>query len=198
VEVRTARPADLERCAEIQHLEPSREVAALMPSIDGARRLTLDVLRHAAEHEVVVADDGGTVVGFALTSTSSGSLRSYAVSAVRAFGVIGTVRLVAMGWSRQRVDFPRPDGMTLAELHVDPARRGEGIGGRLLDEVIHRHGDRPLSLTTRSDNPARRLYERHGFGVVSEKRDDAYERRTGSPGRVLMVRPARADGGSRR
>jgi ribosomal protein S18 acetylase RimI-like enzyme len=73
---------------------------------------------------------------------------------------------------------------------VDPARRGQGIGARLLDSVIALAGERPVSLTTRIDNPAQHLYVRHGFHVVEEKRHAAYEARTGSPGRVLMVRPA--------
>jgi hypothetical protein len=45
-----------------------------------------------------------------------------------------------------------------------------------------------LSLTTAITNPARRLYERNGYGVVGEKRDAEYERITGVPGRVLMVK----------
>jgi ribosomal protein S18 acetylase RimI-like enzyme len=81
------------------------------------------------------------------------------------------------------------DSCKLIELHVDPARRGQGIGAVLLDAVIALAGDRPVSLTTRIDNPARHLYERHGFAVVEEKRNASYEARTGSPGRVLMVRP---------
>ena len=94
------------------------------------------------------------------------------------------------GWPRQKVDLTMPAGsLKLIELNVDPARRGQGIGARLLEAVIDRAGNRPVSLTTRIDNPARHLYERHGFDVVEEKRHPAYEARTGSPGRVLMVRP---------
>jgi ribosomal protein S18 acetylase RimI-like enzyme len=64
----------------------------------------------------------------------------------------------------------------------------------LLTHVIESAAGRQLSLTTRSDNPARRLYERHGFVVRNERTHHAFERRTGSPGRILMVRPATAQG----
>jgi len=37
-------------------------------------------------------------------------------------------------------------------------------------------------------NPARRLYERHGFGVVETRTDPTYERYTGIAGRHLMVK----------
>jgi ribosomal protein S18 acetylase RimI-like enzyme len=66
---------------------------------------------------------------------------------------------------------------------------GAGGSTRLLEEVIDAAEGRPLSLTTRSDNPARRLYERHGFAVTAEKSHRAFERRTGAAGRILMVRP---------
>jgi hypothetical protein len=45
-----------------------------------------------------------------------------------------------------------------------------------------------MCLETGSANPARRLYERHGFEVVETKLDSGYERLTGSPGRILMVK----------
>jgi ribosomal protein S18 acetylase RimI-like enzyme len=53
-------------------------------------------------------------------------------------------------------------------LAVDPARQGEGIGGRLLEAGIERareRGARRLMLRVLSTNEARRLYERHGFIV---------------------------------
>ena len=82
-----------------------------------------------------------------------------------------------------------PDGCKLIEIHVDPTRRGEGVGGLLVDAVIDLAGTRAVSLTTRIDNPVRPLFERKGSAVVEEKRHAAYETRTGSPGRVPMVRP---------
>jgi ribosomal protein S18 acetylase RimI-like enzyme len=83
-----------------------------------------------------------------------------------------------------------PAGPKLVELQTHPSRRGTGVGTALLGHILERVGARPLSLTTRSDNPARRLYERHGFGIAAEKTHRAFERRTGAKGRILMVRPA--------
>jgi ribosomal protein S18 acetylase RimI-like enzyme len=63
--------------------------------------------------------------------------------------------------------------------------------GGLIDEVeAHvRAEDAPrISLTTGSNNPARRLYERHGYEHADEKLDARYERLTGVPGRVLLVK----------
>jgi ribosomal protein S18 acetylase RimI-like enzyme len=45
-----------------------------------------------------------------------------------------------------------------------------------------------ISLTTTTDNPARRLYERNGFRCVQQRTNARYERLTGSEGRVLMVK----------
>jgi putative acetyltransferase len=64
------------------------------------------------------------------------------------------------------------------ELQTHPARRGTGVGTLLLEHVIEATDGRSLSLTTRSNNPARRLYERHGFTVQAEKSHRAFERRT--------------------
>ena len=60
-------------------------------------------------------------------------------------------------------------------LAVDPGRQGEGIGGRLLEAGIERareRGARRLLLRVLATNePARRLYERHGFAVEGTVRD---------------------------
>ncbi|MFK5634630.1 ribosomal protein S18-alanine N-acetyltransferase [Ornithinimicrobium sp. LYQ103] len=59
------------------------------------------------------------------------------------------------------------DVMTIA---VDPARRGAGLGGQLV-EVLHEEGARAgagaMMLEVRADNePARQLYSRRGYAVV--------------------------------
>ena len=45
-----------------------------------------------------------------------------------------------------------------------------------------------MSLSTNTANPARRLYERHGFRIVETRTDSTYERLTGIEGRHLMVK----------
>ena len=63
------------------------------------------------------------------------------------------------------------DLMTLA---VAPDHRGHGLGELLLDEVEARAGDRgaqALMLEVRADNaPARALYDRRGFVVLTVRR----------------------------
>lgn len=175
---------------EVMFAEPGVEQLAFMPTIEGARRFTLEIWRLAGTEEFVVAEDGQEVVGFAWCSEQSVSVAAGARAAVAAWGPTGPLRLVARGWPRQFVELSMPGGPKLVEFQTHPARRGSGIGSRLLEHVIANSGGRSLSLTTRSDNPARRLYERHGFKVRAEKRHRAFERRTGAEGRILMVRPA--------
>jgi ribosomal protein S18 acetylase RimI-like enzyme len=57
-------------------------------------------------------------------------------------------------------------------IAVLPDCRGRGIGTRLLTHLLaSEHGSSSISLSVSADNPARRLYERHGF-VTVEQGDD--------------------------
>jgi len=63
-----------------------------------------------------------------------------------------------------------PDHVFLARIFLLPDAQGRGIGTQLVRTVCesaHRRG-LPVVLTTLKVNPARRLYERLGFTVVSE------------------------------
>ena len=56
-------------------------------------------------------------------------------------------------------------------IAVVPSKRGHGIGDELLSALIDKAragGYRRLSLSVEPGNPARKLYERHGFTVVDE------------------------------
>jgi ribosomal protein S18 acetylase RimI-like enzyme len=56
-------------------------------------------------------------------------------------------------------------------IAVIASRRGEGIGRRLLMELVDAslgHGFRALSLSVREQNPARRLYESVGFVTTAK------------------------------
>lgn len=56
------------------------------------------------------------------------------------------------------------DGFELAELHVQPAHQGKGIGGKLLDDVLMQTRARQAVLSTPdSETPARQLYRSRGF-----------------------------------
>jgi ribosomal protein S18 acetylase RimI-like enzyme len=198
VSLRQAAPDDVTALADLQFVEPSREAVVLAGgSTAGARRFQEELLRWslAAGAIVLVAEVEGEPAGFALVSTGGGDippLRQVAGMAVRALGVPRALRAGARAVTRLRVDLrPPPGGTHLVELQVHPARRGAGIGGLLLDavEARARAAESPhLSLTTGAENPARRLYERHGFRLAGERSDARYERLTGIPGRVLLVK----------
>ena len=56
-------------------------------------------------------------------------------------------------------------------IAVVPSKRGHGIGEELLQALLAKARDagyERLSLSVEPGNPARKLYERHGFEVVGE------------------------------
>lgn len=188
--VRSAVQGDLDTMVEIMFAEPAVEQVAFMPSLAGARRFTRVVWQAAGIDEFLLAEDEGAGVGFAWLSERGVSLGQGAKAAMSAWGPLGPARLAAKGWPRQLVEISMPPGPKIVELQAHPARRGTGVGTRLLEHIIALAGSQPLSLTTRTNNPARRLYQRHGFVVTEEKTNRTFERRTGAKGRILMVRPA--------
>ncbi|MCZ7528527.1 MAG: GNAT family N-acetyltransferase [Acidimicrobiia bacterium] len=201
MDLRPAAPTDVGHLAELMFLEPSPEAVAMAGGADRARRLEEETLRYSQQSpasELTVAVDDDTVVGFVLVSAGGDTppLRRLLGQSVRAMGVVGTIRAAWRARARRVVDLrPPPGGLHVVELQVHPGRRGQGIGGQLLAEAersARARGVAHLSLTTASTNPARRLYERHGYEVVEERADARYERMTGVPGRVLMVKSLHA------
>lgn len=67
------------------------------------------------------------------------------------------------------------DECELANLAVEPGRRGEGCGARLLDEALRRAHEESLMvmfLEVRASNEAAlRLYAKHGFHEVGRRKD---------------------------
>jgi ribosomal protein S18 acetylase RimI-like enzyme len=198
VVLRAAVRGDAGRVAEIQHRVPASELVGLFGSVERARRFGVrQTVRRGViddRRPVIVATRGGRVVGFVQWTIGSGDhtglrdvLDVLAVARVR-----DVVRFPRKLKARSRVETPMPgDAFYIAELHVDPDERGAGIGGTLLEAAVAeavQRGRLLVSLTTTIDNPARRLYERHGFVVVDEKRDAEYAALSGSPGRVRMDR----------
>jgi GNAT superfamily N-acetyltransferase len=92
----------------------------------------------------------------------------------------------------QRVRVPTPpDCWVVRELHVLPQMRGQRLGGVLLrraEEAAPRAGYSEVALTTRTENPARRLCERSGYQVVENRTNRLYRRWTGADGGVLMIK----------
>ncbi len=101
-------------------------------------------------------------------------------------------RLLPRFLARGRVMTRLPqDAYCITELDVDPRFRNRGIGGSLLrhaDEEARRLSATRMALSTTTANPARRLYERHGYRTVETRTNRDYERYTGIEGRILMLK----------
>jgi ribosomal protein S18 acetylase RimI-like enzyme len=111
---------------------------------------------------------------------------------VKAWGLGPATRLLPRGLALQRVRIKAPAGSWLVrEVHVRAEVRGRGLGTLLLrpaEEDATRHGRRTLALTTRTNNPARALYERLGYQTIATRTNKRYLRYSGAEGRVLMVK----------
>jgi ribosomal protein S18 acetylase RimI-like enzyme len=196
--LRRATAADNDRIAEIIAGDPAQETMGIVQDEAQARAfgMGLALLPNSPQgwqHSLVGEIDGEVIavlqsgidaIDFGLTP----GLLWLALSAFggRFFTVLGRYR------ARQRVDIPHPKGSYyISELHVDPRLRNRGIGGAALrhaEDEARRLGATVMSLNTTTINPARRLYERHGFRVVETRTDSQYEQYTGIAGRLLMVK----------
>ncbi|MFI6047252.1 GNAT family N-acetyltransferase [Nocardia sp. NPDC051321] len=74
---------------------------------------------------------------------------------------------------------PADDGHWLEHFYLDPRLQGQGIGSAVLSRMLE-SCDR-AGIVVRVDvlqgSPAKRLYERHGFTVVSETPVDIFMQR---------------------
>ncbi|WP_144053598.1 GNAT family N-acetyltransferase [Methylotuvimicrobium buryatense] len=61
-------------------------------------------------------------------------------------------------------------GVYIENIQLSPFLHGRGIGTEILEQLLNRHCEEAIRLTTFSDNPARRLYERLGF-IVTEREE---------------------------
>jgi ribosomal protein S18 acetylase RimI-like enzyme len=203
---RSAGAGDARAVAELIHGAPGREAVALLGGEARARRFGFALAalqgRTAGFDRTLLALRSGAAVGvlqWRLGSEPALPMSAgLAWAAIRELGPAGTLRAWRAEGARRRVN-PKPpvDAFHIEELHVAAALRGGGIGGRLLEHAERRArelGFPSLSLITHALNPAQRLYRRAGF-EVAERRDDAeYQRLTGIPGRILMVKPLRVVG----
>jgi ribosomal protein S18 acetylase RimI-like enzyme len=198
--IRRATADDSERICELVYAQPDAESVKLTGSVERAwafGRLLMEASPMQSWHSADLAELDGNVVGVVQHGTresdkSEADDPRFLLRVGRAFGVRGSVFALPRGLALQKVRLAAPAGSWLiGELHVDAAVRGRGVGGALLAhaETAARAGHAPrLALTTRTNNPARRLYERAGFEVVSTRTHPRYERYTGAEGRVLMVK----------
>ena len=103
---------------------------------------------------------------------------------VRGWGRLGDTAVIALengfpvGAAWFRVFTPDEPGYGFIDgetpelaIAVVPSKRGHGVGDELLNALIDKArtgGYDRLSLSVEPGNPARKLYERHGFSVVDE------------------------------
>ena len=200
--VRKARLEETDRIAEIMHGEPMPEAVGLaFDDPELARALGSALIRMPASpmgwQRTVFAVNDDKAVGMLQADRSevtSASLMELGVlfRLLRIFGPVKFVRGLPRVRIRARLNFAYPAGAYIVhELHVDPAYRNRGIGGALLDYAeaeARRLGHTCMALSTTTTNPARHLYERHGFRIAETKTDPDYERMTGISGRHLMVK----------
>lgn len=197
--MRGAGRADLDAVLRIRGGAPSDEMLG-MASDDARRACALrdGLLRIFWDEETIARTTLALRDGEALGLLQAGGEGSGALTlrlvalALGVFGPIGALRLLSREKVRRRVSFHTPSGTYhIAELHVDERWRGQGIGAVMLahaERAARQDGHDKMSLTTTLSNPARRLYERSGFRVVETRTDPEYEKITGIPGRVLMVK----------
>lgn len=78
----------------------------------------------------------------------------------------------------------RGDSLHLIDIALVPERRGAGLGGAILTDLID-HAEalrKPVSLQVEAFNPARRLYDRLGFRAVGEHGPYLLMERSPAPG----------------
>ncbi|WP_436057469.1 GNAT family N-acetyltransferase [Arthrobacter sp. LjRoot78] len=70
---------------------------------------------------------------------------------------------------------PESDALWLEHFYLAPAHQGQGIGSKVLAQIMAERDDsRPYRLNVLRGSPARHLYERHGFVLDHEDLIDVY------------------------
>ncbi len=113
----------------------------------------------------------------------------------RELGLSTTLRALPATVALQRVRVPPPHpAWVIRELDVEPIWRNRGVGEQLLRHGEQRANDHDfpiVALSTRTNNPARRLYERLGYRMKSQRTSRIYAHVTGATGRILMTKTLR-------
>jgi ribosomal protein S18 acetylase RimI-like enzyme len=197
--IRMATPGDTNRIAELLGGDPGAEAIGLAGSPEKAIAFETGIVRLPNSQQgwrhTVVAERDGKVVGIMQAGGDREDVKitpAIVYLALHTFGPLGIIRLLPRLRAKRRVETRRPPGAYhIAEIDVDPAHRNGGIGGALLDHAeaeARAAGYDQMSLSTNTANPARRLYERHGFRIAETRTNATYERFTGIEGRHLMVK----------
>ncbi|MCS7070467.1 MAG: GNAT family N-acetyltransferase [Anaerolinea sp.] len=87
-----------------------------------------------------------------------------AASRIAAYATVAIIDGEIVGYQMSTLYF---DGAHLARLAVAPSVQGQGIGGALVEDMLHhfhRRGVQVMTVNTQQSNLiSQRLYERHGF-----------------------------------
>ncbi|MDX2391939.1 MULTISPECIES: GNAT family N-acetyltransferase [unclassified Streptomyces] len=172
IEVRRGVPDGAEeRVAELYWEAFGRKLgAALGPAPEGRRFIASHLHRDRA---LSALDEAGQVLGVAGYQLGGRGLVGGDAAAVRAtYGQVrGLYRVLLLALLERT---PTRGELVMDGIAVDPAARGRGIGGLLLDgieEVAAEQGCRRIRLDVIAENPrARALYERRGFRAVRVRR----------------------------
>lgn len=201
--IRRATDGDMQRLIDIRYDDPPESMRAIEPDVRRAKAIGAVCIRAGIDidlHRTVVALAEGQPVGLLevklpgdrAKGSSSFANAKVLVRCLPIMGLRGLVRYFRYQRARARVQVKRPaDSYYIGELDVDPAWRNRGIGARLLKHAeaeARGAGFTRMSLATGITNPAQHLYERAGFRIVETRRHADYERITGNPGRVLMMK----------
>jgi ribosomal protein S18 acetylase RimI-like enzyme len=182
--------------------DPAPDLRAIVPNPAKVRRIGsllgragLLVGIDETELAILAGEPVGLLESLRSTSTRSLGLRAAAGLVARATWHAGPGvlrRYMRLTRARERLGIRIPPGtFDLNELDVLPEYRNRGIGAQLMAHAEQSARDRDFRemwLTTETNNPAIRLYERHGFHIERQATDAVYEEMTGAPGRVLMMR----------
>jgi ribosomal protein S18 acetylase RimI-like enzyme len=201
ITIRPATAGDLEHVVSILTEDPAPDLRAIVPDRRKLPAIGALLGLHGmlvGLDQTVLAEAEGEPVALmeTLRSTNQRSLGVVASAEVvlRAIwlagpGVLRRYLRLESARKRMGITIP-PGGFDLNELDVRPRYRNQGIGSQLIahaEGMAREHGCRQMWLTTESNNPATRLYARHGFRIERSSIDAVYEEMTGAPGRVLML-----------
>ncbi len=173
-----------------------QRVAAAVLGIDDVEKMRplFRVMWRTAENwrqsEILLVE--GSPVGVLQCSSSSVKITPGVVlAAIRGLGLKALLLPRRMPLF-DRVSPKKPEGsFVISEIHVNEELRGRGLGEQMMaraEEQARAGGYTVMALHTRTNNPARRLYERCGFEVAGEATDPEFERLTGVAGNVLYVK----------
>ncbi|MGY0232020.1 GNAT family N-acetyltransferase [Longispora urticae] len=162
----------------------------LGPALGPPDRGTAFLAAHLHADRAVAVMAGETLVAVAgYQHGGRALLGGGALDVLRAYGPVrGLPRLALLAVLERH---PAPGELVMDGICVDPALRGRGIGGLLLDEigaVARDLGCARIRLDVIDANPrARALYERHGF-VAAHTEHTPYLRRLLGFGAVTTMR----------